>query len=328
MEKFTPTTKQLITVKKLQNKIVALYKIHEHNSSLYGGVFLNPYTFFLQSGNMLDLNAIFSEYPILKILGKQFIAQCEASLDNDFDIVVYIYTLDKSFPINDFKELLSKHNKNYAKLPNNYELVEEKPNYLSWIGYNTASVDNIPVTPLTGTENMEVTMYNSVINYYKNWMITSFYLALEANQLIPALIYLSKFFANNPTSISSLEKNAYTYWQSRQVETILADLLVHLNRNNVFMVDFTSPNIMYREILEDLTYVSLNLILAKTILDFIHTIDLNNVNSEEFFSKIKSIIANHYLDYADGYLLLSELRKYTANHFISTDILKNNDWKI
>lgn len=53
------------------------------------------------------------------------------------------------------------------------------------------------------------------------------------------------------------------------------------------MVNFTSPNIMYREILEDLTYVSLNLILAKTILDFIHTIDLNNVNSEEFFSKIK-----------------------------------------
>lgn len=85
--------------------------------------------------------------------------------------------------------------------------------------------------------------------------------------------------------------------------------------NDKYIPDFTLDDIMLREILEDLTYVLLNLILAKTIIDFIHAeIDLNNTSSDMFFQKIETIIAKHYSDYTDEYKLLSSLRRFLVDN--------------
>ena len=69
---------------------------------------------------------------------------------------------------------------------------------------------------------------------------------------------------------------------------------------------------MYREICEDLLYVQLNLILAISILSYLHN-KLNNADfSRTLFTRdINNILINHIKKYSLGYSCLQELRVYS-----------------
>lgn len=197
---------------------------------------------------------------------------------------------------------------------------KEKEKFLAWVGYNTPSPSNFEVTALRGTR-LEASSNNGVISYYYNWLVSSFLLGLEANQLFFALRYSVKKSSNS--SVSTLEKNCYIYWQSRQIDNILAPMLASPNKDGIYLIDYTLDHNMLREIMEDYTYVLLNLILANTIINYMNKLDLYSINSVEFFKEIQLIIDNHYLSYSKGYDLLYELRMFSANNFLTEKMLNS-----
>ena len=88
-----------------------------------------------------------------------------------------------------------------------------------------------------------------------------------------------------------------------------------------YIPDIFNDEILYLEIMEDFYYVLLNLILAKKIL---YSIDMNkevNINDPNFFQDIKSIIENHYNEYAEQYKDIENLRWYTASNYRSINFL-------
>jgi hypothetical protein len=84
-----------------------------------------------------------------------------------------------------------------------------------------------------------------------------------------------------------------------------------------YLIDFTKEDIMSREIFEDILYVLLNLILANTIVKYVKKINLKDISSEDFFSKIHLLMDKHYLKYKDEYKYLIILRKFSINNYMS-----------
>ena len=79
---------------------------------------------------------------------------------------------------------------------------------------------------------------------------------------------------------------------------------------------------MLRELLEDILYVQLNLILAQKIVETLANIDLESLDRGSIDSKISIIIADHCLEYAEGYKYLDLLRMYALNNYTSETMLK------
>jgi len=319
---FSVTTNMLVILKKLEDKVLNLYKIKKVNSInlLEDGNVLNPYALFIDKyGKKHNKKEILSLYPALKKISDDIFLGHKFSLENRTNKTVYDPTLNKTYYIKELTDFLLKHNLVHGKLPIK-AMYKEKEKFLAWVGYNTPSPSVFKVTALTGTK-LEASSNNDVISYYYNWMVSSFLLGLEANQLFFALKYSVKKSSNS--SVSTLEENCFIYWQSRQIDNILAPMLASPNKDEIYLIDFTLDHTMLREIMEDYTYVLLNLILANTIINYMDKLDLYSLNSDEFFKEIKLIIDNHYLSYSKGYDLLYELRMFSANNFLTEKMLNN-----
>jgi hypothetical protein len=79
---------------------------------------------------------------------------------------------------------------------------------------------------------------------------------------------------------------------------------------------------MLRELLEDILYVLLNLILAKKIVDSLNSIDLESLDYSSIQGQITTVIVDHYIEYAEGYKYLELIRMYALNNYTSESVLK------
>ena len=134
-------------------------------------------------------------------------------------------------------------------------------------------------------------------------------MALELDILLRALDYVRLGYDSSKDPL--LEK-CYYYWTKRQLSNYFSHEKNSLFLHNHYIKDFTlyGENPMLRELLEDILYVMLNLILAKKI-----TANLANTSLED-------CIKSHYVEYSEGYSYLKAIRMYNLNNYTSTDILK------
>lgn len=280
-------------------------------------MFLNENTLFITglNGKKEDLKQIYLDFPILgKFMDDEY-NFTSWSYDQDIDSFISIH--GELINIDFFREQIAKHNKLFVKKPVGNRFQLKKSHLIKKFAYNTPSVSNNHVTPLLNRP-FAVTKFRNVINFYHNWRISSSMLCSEARKLIPALKYINPKYSYNLSS-----KDAYKFWLLRQINFELAPLWNNLFKNNVYLIDYTLDHVMFREIVEDSLYVFLNLILAKSIIDYINNnIYLENISSEEFFPKMEVIIKNHYEEYNEAYILLQEVREFYINNYVSTKTLK------
>lgn len=134
-------------------------------------------------------------------------------------------------------------------------------------------------------------------------------MALELPFILRALEYIRLGY--DSSKYPNLE-GSYVYWLDRQLNIYFGGEIITLFKHNNYVKDFTlkGENPMYREVLEDVLYVMLNLILAKKILEA-------SANTS-----IEDSIKSHYEEYSEGYSYLKAIRMYNLNNYISTDLLK------
>jgi hypothetical protein len=134
-------------------------------------------------------------------------------------------------------------------------------------------------------------------------------LAIELDIILRALEYIRLGYDSSKYPV--LEES-YVYWLDRQLHVYFEGDMDTLFKYNNYIKDYTlkGENPMYREVLEDVLYVMLNLILAKKILEA-------SANTS-----IEDSIKSHYEEYSEGYSYLKAIRMYNLNNYISTDLLK------
>lgn len=81
------------------------------------------------------------------------------------------------------------------------------------MGFNTPSPLNIKITPLVG-KNFQHKSSNDILNFCTDWLVSSFYLVLEANILIGAFYCMDNI---NKGKFFKLESDKYTIWLFRQI---------------------------------------------------------------------------------------------------------------
>lgn len=311
-------------MKKILNKknYMLIIKLIETVSNLYKtedkSICLNPYTLIENKEISSNENLYRIIQDIKKVLKKikNNDVKILNKLENNLGIVYDMLDLQKK---------IAKHNTSVIFPPKN-RLLRKKKYALFALGYNTPYAGDIKITPLEGTSFQSYFSNRIPLDFYINWLCSSFYLASEANILIKAFNYI--YNKNKGNSYSDTELNNYTIWLIKQIYTEYpnyTDLLYNKNSNinpNIYLIDFLLEDFMFREIFEDILYVLLNLILADYIVRYIENINLNSISSENFFNEISLIVDKHYLNYKDEYKLLNKLRKFTINNYVSTYTLE------
>jgi hypothetical protein len=132
----------------------------------------------------------------------------------------------------------------------------------------------------------------------------------EYNILNRAKIYLESLSNSNSKKLPYDYEHAYILWQNRQFRIVKFN--GSLLKQDLYIVNYNEYIVMYREICEDLLYVQLNLILAISILSYLHN-KINNAdfNRTLFTRDINNILINHIKKYSLGYSCLQELRVYS-----------------
>jgi len=280
----------------------------------------------------MDVKDINKNYPILIEIAEQ--------LDNvKKQGKLPISSIDwwgMSYNMYDVKQAILVYNKK-VEIPGKDKLQKEKANAFFSSNFNTPSPDNFKITPLKNTA-FEHRSSNNVLNFKVDWLVTSFYLCSEVNILIPAFFYIDKKSAGN--TFSNIEKENYYIWLHKQINEYKEFFMPVLYGSNNFyyaasqnldidemdinyLIDYTLDENMSREVYEDLVYVLLNLVLAKTINEHIEKLDINNISTEKFFDDIYKIIEAHHLKHSSEYKLLFELRKFSIDNLMSTYTLES-----
>jgi hypothetical protein len=272
---------------------------------------LDPYSFVKQEDTYIDGLS----------LAENLNSQYESSPKNDNKVFVFCEiegTLHIVLPKERFIELVNQHNLK-VNMPKLNEYLEEKEAYIMWRDYNTPSIKDIKITPLLGTD-LDDLCGDEASSIYLKWMACSDYLIHEFNILNKAKLYGEALYNKNLELINNNEyKDAYYYWKERQVEII--DLTTHFEEKH-YIPDF-ELDYLYREICEDITYVILNILLAKNIIESTSLKEYKgSLDENKFLSELKSIIFNHYEENNEGYKLLYELRKYSSNYYLDIKFLE------
>jgi hypothetical protein len=104
------------------------------------------------------------------------------------------------------------------------------------------------------------------LNLKINWLISSVLLIEEYNILIKAIPHIEN--VNNRGYISLSGLKASTIWRYRQ--HLLFYPFEHQDIIDSLVIDINNDEVYYRELLEDFLYVCLNLLLAKTVIDYLN----------------------------------------------------------
>lgn len=327
MKSFFFTKRRINQIKMLIKTVSIIYKDKDTSSkfdmsSLYNDFGLNPYTLFKSVGS---IERIEKKYPILYEV-KDMLMNFRLDKDN-YDLIEF------------------KNNKNIREdiLNNNLKVDRSKLNdsttnilkkrVLDSLGYNTPSPQRIKVTPLVGT-TFEHWSNNSVLSFCTDWKVSSFYLVLEANILIPAFFYIDNKYQSKPSSVKEIEN--YTIWLHKQLDmdrthilNIIYGKIPGVGDSCRYIVDLSEENYMTREVFEDILYVLLNLILANSINKYIENVNLEKIDSENFFNDISVIVNDHYLKYKNEYRYILKLRNFAINNWMDFDSIKtmsNLNW--
>lgn len=89
--------------------------------------------------------------------------------------------------------------------------------------------------------------------------------------------------------------------------------------DSYYIYDYTDSNLMSREICQDILYVTLNIILGKSIIEN----DYLNTDNDINISVLRRILSHHYNTYARAYKCIYELRKYRSNYELTSKQLIN-----
>jgi hypothetical protein len=210
-------------------------------------------------------------------------------------------------------EIIKKHNA-YLDMPKLNEYIKEKKAYIEWIDYNTPSPKNLTVTPLKGTVFGVRDDDNLDYDYFKSeWIKAYFFLCWELDILKNAKDYMSGLKKTDEC------KKDYWFWVNKQY-SLLQPLKPKLN-SHIYLLDcYSDSKYAEREISQDIIYVTLNIILAKSIIE---NTKLNN-NSNIDLSILKDIMLNHHKVYEKGYNTMNELRVFKANYETSIQSLKED----
>lgn len=258
----------------------------------------------------------------------------ESFFFNDFhdnlSLVIFLHFEGRTYTsVQDLIAIIKKNNSSVI-IPNKCSWLLEKNVALEWISYNTPTFKDPTITPLLGTMFPGVDLSdNSPSSIYQQWLISLYMLTWEFIILDKAKIYLecntdlskdildiSRLRRSQPPAAPGSDENTI-YWLNRQLR--IQDIESFLNRQDSYIVDYYSNKYaFYREIYEDITYVLLNIILAKKIVDSFMIDDSESLNSDIFFIKLTEILREHYIDYSKEYKNLNSLWWYRINHYSST----------
>lgn len=134
-------------------------------------------------------------------------------------------------------------------------------------------------------------------------------MALELDIILRALEFIRLGY--NSSQFPDLQLY-YDFWLERQLNIYFSHEKESLFLDNHYIKDFTlkGVNPMQRELLEDVLYVMLNLILARKISE-------TSANTS-----IEDCIKSHYEEYSEGYSYLKAIRMYNFNNYTSSVMLK------
>lgn len=307
-------------IKKL-NKIKNIKYIDNFNNSL-NIKDIDPY-YLLYSNKILD-----KQQEILYLHKKYLILnEIKQNMFDTFRNNPYYLPFEANILLNNINDVLLRHNNRILehnkalKLPVKGKHKKEVEKLLDWFGFNTPSTKSLYVTPLHGTDYFYGIDNESSSDIYNQWKVSTFMLILEYNYLIKAWIYLN----NKKSSVLSNEfKESYDFWKKRQI-IILNDTFDFLNLKKDLGILYIPPlwldgDYINREIAEDILYVLLNILLAKSILT--KTKVNNYINNDKlFFKELEAIISKHYIKYNIEYQCLYSLRRYKCYNFMSLEQL-------
>lgn len=164
------------------------------------------------------------------------------------------------------------------------------------------------VTPLLGTayqiRDQNEDEYN---DYITELNISYFYLFWEYNILKKGWSYM------NNRKLGGEYIEAYVYWVNRQFN-IMEPIFEKLGCE-IYFPDFNVYlDNMYREISQDILYVMLNILLAKSKLEN-SNLNFNLVN----LSVLEKIISDHYNTYDKSYKCIYKLREFKSKYDYSVN---------
>jgi len=202
------------------------------------------------------------------------------------------------------REAIIKHNSEYVTLCPEHLQIKDKEIALSKLGHNTPSPENFTATPFDNTK-----FENIFNNEEEEWKAVWLFLAAELDIALRVLYYV-RSDANG--SMGAELASDYSFWLTRQLTVYLSHEKESLFEKNNYVRDFFAlggENPMHRELLEDILYVQLNLLLAKRIIE-------KSANLS-----VKDCIIAHYKEYSEGYSYLKALRMYNINNYYSNEML-------
>lgn len=302
---FLFTNQEATRIYNLIKKVKIIYKNSNYD--------LDPNTLLKLDSKIFNNISIYPQYNSIKSTIRKDIDRLQ-----DTNIMKKVVVNNNVYDLSKLRLDILKHNSSLNACTQ--EWTSEKESLLIDADLNLANPCNIKLTPLVNTSLQHVSN-NINLNYYIDWLFSSFLLTSEANILINAFYYFDNKKEGKP--ISDLEQDNYTIWLYRQLVNEYpncADLLYNKESPRygrpIYLVDHNIEANMARETFEDLLYVLLNLILAYEIIKYINEINLNDINSEVFWSNISEIINKQFLIYGDDYEFMDNLRRFAINNYL------------
>jgi len=277
-------------------------------------VYNSKYKLESDTDNFLDIYFLFKNKfeELKKSLFVDSIAISEKELYNNknkIDLLKKLHNNNKSSEI--------KNHNSKLKMPSLTEMLKEKAFVLKMENDNIIKKSNHKYTPLINTQYGIDSGY-PIRDLIHNWLLTSRLFTHEFNILVSAYKYCLYKINNN-----NINKHAYNLWQIRQMSTYFEGCLHLIDvEAEAYIKDLLSFEYMYREITEDLLYISLHLLLASSIINHMNKLDLENINEKDFFKEISLVVEKHNKDYAEGYDILNNLRTHGVNNHYSCVQLK------
>ena len=131
--------------------------------------------------NFPDKKAILKQYPDILELDDQL--SIDFGRNNQNFSVFFIYNNKKYTQWQDLSALIKNHNGSLI-MPKFDSFLSEKEIVLRWIGYNTATSEDVTITPLVGT-NFSFMFVDiddkSPLSLYQQWVLSLYYLIWEYN---------------------------------------------------------------------------------------------------------------------------------------------------
>lgn len=148
------------------------------------------------------------------------------------------------------------------------------------------------------------------LNLKINWLISSVLLIEEYNILIKAIRHIENINNSGYISLSGLK--ASTIWRYRQ--HLYYYPFEHQDIIDSYVIDINNDEVYYRELLEDFFYVCLNLLLAKTVIDYVNNEYIDTkVDLKIFTQDISALVEKHTNKYSEAYACLDKIREIRIN---------------